>query len=301
MGKLENKVALITGGARGQGRSHALRLASEGAHIVACDIAESIPSLVYELGSASDLDETVSLVRALGGRIVGIKADVRDATQMAAVVEQGEAECGPIDIVVANAGICHTGRSWELTDEEWDDIVSVNLKGVWQTTKAVLPRMIHRGRGGAIVVTGSASGFMGIPNMAHYNAAKWGVRGLVQTLANECAPYGIRVNSIAPTAVATPMALNDAMIRLFSGRDEATIDDALPAYLSMNVLQVPWIEPEDVSEAVLYLVSDAARYVTGTDLRVDAGTCIQPPGMPPSTYASASIESLEANDPAPLA
>lgn len=289
MGQLDGRVALVTGGARGQGRSHAITLGQEGANIIVCDIASPLRTLNYQLSTPADLEETAAAVSALGRNVFAARADVRDPDEMRAVVDNGQEVCGPIDIVVANAGICHTGVSWELTDEEWDDVLTVNLKGPWQTVKAAVPGMIEREAGGSIVITSSASGFMGIPNMAHYNAAKWGVRGLVQTLANECAPYGIRVNSVAPTAVATPMALNDAMVRLFGGRDDATLDDARPAYLSMNVLQVPWIDPEDVSHAVLYLVSDRARYVTGTDLRVDAGTCIQPPGLPPSMYSEAAV------------
>jgi SDR family mycofactocin-dependent oxidoreductase len=274
VGKLDGKVALITGGARGQGRTHALTLAREGADIVICDIAAQLPTVPYPLATLDDLAETARLVEALGRRCLAAQADVRDGAQMRSVVERGLAELGRIDILLANAGIESFGRAWELTDAQWDEMIGVNLTGAWQSCKAVIPHMIER-RQGAIVITSSIAGLKGLPNNAHYVAAKHGVVGLMRTLAIELAPYGIRVNTVHPSSVDTPIIKNQAMYTLFSGgRPDATLEEVEPAFRSLNLLPIPWMQPEDISNAILWLVSDDARYVTGVTLPIDAGLLV---------------------------
>ena len=273
MARLDGKVAFITGAARGQGRSHALRLAEEGAEIVACDICEQIESVQYPLASEDDLNETVSQVEDLDRRIVARKADVRDGGQLKAVVEEGISEFGKIDIVCANAGIATYGPSWKLTEEQWQDMIDTNLTGVWETCKAVIPHMVERGEGGSIIITSSTAGIMGLANLAHYVSAKHGLVGLMKTLANELAPHSIRVNSIHPTGVDTPMVQNESTYRLFlPNLENPTREDAAEAFAALNTLPIPWVEARDISNAVLWLASDEARYVTGQQLKVDAGS-----------------------------
>lgn len=272
MGRLDGKVAFITGAARGQGRSHALRLAEEGAEIVACDICEQLDTVEYPLASKDDLKETARLVEDLGRRIVAREADVRDGAQLQAVVEEGISEFGHIDIMCANAGIVTYGSSWELTEEQWQDVIDTNLTGVWETCKAVIPHMIERGEGGSIILTSSTAGIMGLANIGHYTAAKHGVVGLMKTLANELAPHMIRVNSIHPTGVDTPMVQNDPTYRLFlPDVENPTREDAAEAFQTLNSLRIPWVDARDISNAVLWLASDEARYVTGIMVPVDAG------------------------------
>lgn len=270
MGKLDGRVALITGGARGQGRSHALRLASEGADIAVCDIIAPLQTTPYPSATQADLEETVRRVRELGRRCLALQADVRDGAQMQRVVEQTLAALGKIDILVANAGIVSYARAWELTEQQWDEVIDVNLKGVWLATRAVIPHMIER-RSGRIICIASAAGLHGFANLAHYTAAKHGVIGLVRALAIELAPYMITVNAVCPAVVNTDIVMNPATYRLFAGGKEATLEEVTPVFRQLNLLPVPWIEPEDVSGAVLWLASDDARYVTGIALPVDAG------------------------------
>jgi (+)-trans-carveol dehydrogenase len=271
--RLDGKVAFITGAARGQGRSHALRLAEEGAEIVACDICEQISTVQYPLANEDDLDETARMVEDLDRRIVARKADVRDGEQLKAVVEEGISEFGKIDIVCANAGIATYGPSWELTEEQWDEMIDTNLAGVWETCRAVIPHMIERGGGGSIILTSSTAGIMGLANVGHYTAAKHGVVGLMKTLANELAPHMIRVNSIHPTGVDTPMIQNDSTYNLFMPDvEKPTREQAAEAFQTLNALPIPWVEARDISNAVLWLASDEARYVTGQQLKVDAGS-----------------------------
>ena len=273
MGRLDGKVAVITGGARGQGRSHALTLAREGASIVVCDICEQLPTVGYPMATEADMDETVRMVEDLDRRCVAVRADVRSGEQMRAVAERAMSEFGRIDILCGNAGISSSyGNAWEITDEQWDETIAVNLTGVWQSCKAVIPHMISGGNGGAIIITSSAAGLKGFANSAHYVATKHGVVGLMRTLAIELAPHSIRVNSIHPTVVDTPMVMNDLIFSLFSGgKAGATLEDAKPAMDAMNLLPIPWVEAQDISNAVLFLASDEARYVTGVTLSVDAG------------------------------
>ena len=271
MGKLDGKVAVITGGARGQGRSHAVTLAREGADIVICDIASQIDTVPYPMATSADMEETVRLVEDLDRRCVAVQADVRDGAQMQAVVDRVLSEFGKVDILLANAGISSTSTVVDMTDEQWRDMIDTNLTGVFNSIRAVLPHMIER-RSGRIVATASMAGRVGMPNIAHYVAAKWGVIGLVKSVAMEVAQYGITVNAVCPTTVNTPMIHNDATYKLFRpDLENPTADDALAAFSSLNVLPIPWVEPEDISNAILFLISDDARYITGTAVEVAAG------------------------------
>jgi SDR family mycofactocin-dependent oxidoreductase len=272
MGRVSGKVAFITGGARGQGRSHALRLAEEGADIIVCDLIQQIDSIPYPMSTAEDLAETVRLVEGLDRRIMARQVDVRDQAGLDSLIADAIAEFGHIDIVCANAGIMSMAPTWEITDESWSDMIDVNLTGVWRTLKAVVPSMIAAKRGGSIVITSSTAGIRGFGNLAHYTAAKHGVVGLMLSLANEVAQHNIRVNTIHPTNVATGMILNDATYKLFAPHlEKPTRADAEPDFLAMNLLPVPWIEAVDISNAILFLASDEARYITGVQLPVDAG------------------------------
>jgi SDR family mycofactocin-dependent oxidoreductase len=280
MGRLEGKVALVTGAARGQGRSHALRLAQDGADIIAVDVAGPLATVQhYAHSTMEDLEETARLVEAEDRRITIAQADVRDRGRMDGVVQEGIAEFGHIDIVVANAGITTLGRSWELEQDVWQEMIDINLTGVWNSVAPVIPSMIEAGRGGAIVMTSSLAGTVGIPGLPHYVAAKHGVVGLMRALANELAEYNIRVNTVNPTNVGTTMILNDAAYAAFRpDLENPTREDALDAFASFNLLKVPYVEPVDISNAIAYLVSDEARYVTGTVFPVDCGAHAKFPG-----------------------
>jgi SDR family mycofactocin-dependent oxidoreductase len=272
-GRVEGKVALITGAARGQGRSHAVRLAEEGADIIALDVCEDIETSVIPLASDDDLAETAKLVEDLDRRIMTRKADVRDLAGLESVVQEGVSEFGRLDIVSANAGIAGFGPAHELTEQQWEEMLAVNITGVWKTCRAVVPAMIEAGNGGSIILTSSTAGLVGLANTAHYTAAKHGVVGLMRTLANELAPHMIRVNSVHPTTVATDMIHNEAVYDLFRpDLEHPTLDDAKDAFLTLNMLPIPWVEARDISNAVLWLASDEARYVTGVTLPIDAGS-----------------------------
>jgi (+)-trans-carveol dehydrogenase len=272
-GKLEGKVAFITGAARGQGRSHAIRLAEEGADIIAVDICDQVGSVPYPMATPEDLTETVKEVEALDRRIVATQADVRDYGALKKALDDGVAELGRLDIVSANAGIASYGQAAELDETTWQDMIDINLTGVWHAAKAAIPHLIAGGRGGSIVLTSSTAGLLAIPNMAHYVSAKHGVVGLMRTLALELAPHFIRVNSVHPTGVDTPMVQNDASMRLFlPDADNPTAEQYAEVMGSLNALPIPWVEPRDISNAVLFLASDEARYITGVTLPVDAGS-----------------------------
>jgi SDR family mycofactocin-dependent oxidoreductase len=266
MGKLEGKVAFITGAARGQGRSHAIRLAQEGADIIAVDICRQIDSVTYPMSTPDDLAATAKEVEALDRRIFTAQADVRDATQLKQAFEQGTAELGPVDIVLANAGIAPMALS-EL-DSSWQDVIDVNLTGVFNTVEIAIPSMIERGQGGAIVLTSSTAGINGIGGPTRgglgYTAAKHGLVGLMRSYANILAKHSIRVNTVHPTGVRTPMIVNDAMMEFLA-------QDPQMSSAMANALPVDMVEPVDISNATLWLVSDEARYVTGVTLPVDAG------------------------------
>lgn len=275
-GRVAGKVALITGAARGQGRSHAVRLAEEGADIIAVDIAAQVDSVPYKLASPSDLDETARQVEALGRRIVTRVVDVRDGEALTAAVNAGVAELGRLDIVSANAGILSIGPSFELSEQTWSEMIDINLSGVWRTTKAAIPHMIAAGKGGSIILTSSIAGLIAQPGLAHYVSAKHGVVGLMKTLALELGPLGIRVNSLHPTNVDTDMIQNEPTYRVFLPDDPNPTREkfAVPA-AEMTALGIPWIESIDVTNALLFLASDEARYITGVALPVDAGASIK--------------------------
>ncbi|MFT4232337.1 MAG: mycofactocin-coupled SDR family oxidoreductase [Leucobacter sp.] len=275
-GRVEGKVAFITGAARGQGRSHAIRLAQEGADIIAIDICDRIPENPYDPATEEDLAETVRAVETLDRRIVASKADVRDWEQVKRAVDEGVAELGRLDIVSANAGISGSPNPIdEIPDDEWSNMIDINLSGVWRTAKAAIPHLKAAG-GGSIVLTSSEAGIRGFQNVGHYVSAKHGVVGLMRTLAMELAPFGIRVNSIHPTQVDTPMIMNERIFKLFAPDIEhPTREDFAPVSQAMNMLPIPWVEPVDISNALLFLASDEARYITGVPLPVDAGAILK--------------------------
>jgi len=277
MGRVEGKVAFVTGAARGQGRSHAIRLAEEGADIIAVDLCRQIDSVPYPMSTSDDLAETVKQVEALDRRIVASETDVRDGAALRAAVDEGVAQLGRLDIVAANAGIASTADGTVgLSDQEWQDMIDVNLTGVWQTCKAAVPHLVQGGRGGSMILTSSAAGLMAYPNIGHYVAAKHGVVGLMKTLALELAPHNIRVNSLHPTQVNTPMIMNETIYKLFlPDQEHPTAEGFAPVSQEMNALPIPWVEPADISNALVFLASDEARYITGVTLPVDAGAIIK--------------------------
>ena len=272
MGTLTGKVAFITGAARGQGRSHAIRLAQEGANIIAVDLCGDIATIPYPLGSEEELAITVKEVEAAGSRIVAAQADVRDYAGLGAALDKGLDEFGRLDIVLANAGVAAMSTNEKDRQGIWRDVIGVNLTGVWNTMEVTVPKLVEAGNGGAIVLTSSSAGLKGLSagtlGGLAYTASKHGVVGIMRCLAKDLAPHNIRVNTVHPTGVATQMILNDAIAELFVAKPDlgATLANALP---------VPMIEPIDVSNAIAWLVSDAARYVTGITLPVDAGFTVQ--------------------------
>ncbi|MCV7289778.1 mycofactocin-coupled SDR family oxidoreductase [Mycolicibacterium wolinskyi] len=271
MARTPDKVVLITGAARGQGRSHAIKLAEEGADIIAVDVCADIATAPYGLGTPDDLAHTVRDVESLGRRAMGRVVDVRHLSELQDTVREAVDLFGPIDIVVANAGITSFASALDIDEADWQTVLDINLTGVWKTVKAVAPSMIEHGRGGSIILTSSLAGLIAFPNLAHYVAAKHGVTGLMRALAIELAPHGIRVNSVHPANVDTPMVSNPATLALFTGGRSTERDDAAVIMAGMNALPVPWVDPIDVSNAVLYLASDESRYITGTTTVIDAG------------------------------
>jgi SDR family mycofactocin-dependent oxidoreductase len=280
MGRVEGKVALITGAARGQGRSHARRLAEEGADIAALDIVSGFETVQYPPATDRDLDETAALVRQVGRKVIALRCDVRDQAALDTAVHEVVATFGHIDIVCANAGITTLGRTWEISDAAWDEVIAVNMTGVWRTLRATIPPLIAAERGGSIVITGSLAGGdgIGMPGLAHYVASKHAVVGLMRALANEVAEHNIRVNVVNPTNVGTDMLLHDSVYAAFRpDLSHPTQADTVPAFQSYHLLAIPWIDPIDVSNAVLWLASDEARYVTGVVLPIDAGASVKFP------------------------
>jgi SDR family mycofactocin-dependent oxidoreductase len=263
MGEFAGKVAFITGAAHGQGRATALALAREGARIAAFDLARPLSYPGYTMGSRSELDSLAAACAELGSECLGFSGDVRDDTAITAAVDATVSLFGRIDILFNNAGICAYGLAHELTEEAWDTMLDINLKGPWLVARRVIPTMMRQ-RSGVIINNSSIAGLRGMGRLSHYSASKWGLTGLTKSWAIELAPYGIRVNSIHPTGVNTPM--NDGLAAL-----EGLTPQEIAERSAGNLLPVPWIEPEDVANAVLYLASDRARYVTGTPLVIDAG------------------------------
>ncbi|GAB3355730.1 mycofactocin-coupled SDR family oxidoreductase [Modestobacter lapidis] len=276
MGKLDGKVAFITGAARGQGRSHAVHLAREGADIIAVDQCAQVGTVPYDLATPDDLAQTVQEIEALDRRIVATQADVRDGAAVKQAVDDGVAQLGRLDIVVANAGILSFSMAEEMSDEMWDDMIATNLSGQFKAVRPAIPHLKANEEGGAIVITSSTAGLKGIQKLAHYTAAKHGIVGLVKVLALELAPNRIRVNSVHPTQVDTDMIQNQPTYANFRpDLDSPGLDEVQETFVSLNALPIPWVEPADVSEAILYLVSDSGRYVTGIQLPVDAGMVIK--------------------------
>jgi len=271
-GRVEGKVAFITGAARGQGRNHAVRLAEEGADIIAVDISTPVASVGYPMASAADLAETVRLVEATGRRIFAAEADVRDAAVLRDVVDAGVAKLGRLDIVSANAGIASMSMFTDMDEATWQDTIDINLTGVFHTAKAAVPHLIAGGRGGSIVVTSSTAGLKGMATISHYSAAKHGLVGFTRTLANELAPHFIRANTLHPTSVDTMMIQNEATRKMFvPDKENPTREDAMAPSTLMHALPIPWIEVDDVTNVLLFLVSDQGRYITGAAIPIDAG------------------------------
>ncbi len=260
---LKDKVALITGAAHGQGRAAALALARQGVHLCALDVAKQLPYPGYAMGTRDDLDSLVAEAERLGVRGLALAADVRDGREVAAAVKRAIETFGRIDILFNNAGICAYGLTHELSEEQWDAMLDINLKGAWLVAKSVIPAMIARGSG-VIINNSSVAGLRGMARLSHYAASKWGLVGLTKSWAIELAPHGIRVVSIHPTGVNTPM--NDGLAAL-----EGQTPGAIAQRSGGNLIPVPWIEPEDVAGAVVFLASAQARFITGSQFVIDAG------------------------------
>jgi len=276
MGRLEGKVALVTGAGRGQGRAHALALAAEGATVAVCDVPQTIASVPYPLATEEDLAETVQMVTDAGGRCLSLIADIRSRADMDHVVHTTVEEFGQVDIVVANAAVCGFCPFEDLTDQQWDDMIGTNLTGTFHTVQAVTPHMKAR-RYGRIIVTSSMSGRAGNQNLAHYSASKFGVIGMVKSVALELAPYGITANVVCPSTTSTPMIHNDAWYRIFRpDLEHPTMEDVRPVFAGLNPLGVPWLPPDEVSRAVLYLAADEG-FTTGTTLEVGLGLSAMKP------------------------
>jgi SDR family mycofactocin-dependent oxidoreductase len=268
VGLLEGRVAFITGAARGQGRSHAVRLAREGAAIIAIDVAAEVSTdNGYPPATPADLEETAVLVADEGRSILARAVDVRDSDALNAVVAEGVAGFGGrLDVVVANAGISNWARFWEMSEDQWSTMIDINLTGIWRTLKAAVPHMIEAGNGGSIITVSSVAGIKALPGQAHYSSAKHGVVGLTKSAAIELGEYGIRVNSVHPWGVATPMAGEDPnLVKLLTDHPAfgMSFGSALPS--------VPLADVDDISDGVVYLASDLSRAVTGTQLTIDMG------------------------------
>ena len=260
----------VTGAARGQGRSHAVRLAEEGADIVGVDICAPVPTLSYPPATPADLAETVRQVEKLDRRMLSFQADVRDPAALSEGLDAAVAELGRLNGVVANAGVSSMSEAATMTPQTWSTVIDINLTGVWNTCQAALR---HLSDGSSVVITSSTAGLRTGGNVAHYAASKHGVVGIMRSLANELAPRRIRVNTVHPTTTATDMVFNDELYAVFRPElDHPDLADAIPALTRFNAIPVPWVEPVDISNAVLFLLSDESRYVTAVALPVDAGS-----------------------------
>ncbi|HZQ30704.1 MAG TPA: mycofactocin-coupled SDR family oxidoreductase [Mycobacterium sp.] len=276
-GRVEGKVAFITGAARGQGRAHAVRLAQEGADIIAVDVCKQLDTVRIPLSKPEDLAETADLVKNLGRRIYTAEVDVRDYDALKTAVDAGVEELGRLDIIVANAGIGNGGSTLDkLSEADWEEMIDVNLAGVWKTVKAGVPHLLKGGRGGSIILTSSVGGLKAHPHTGAYIAAKHGVVGLMRLFAVELGAQSIRVNSVCPTNVNTPLFMNKGTMKLFRpDLEDPGPDDMKVAGQFMHTLPIGWVEPEDIANAVLFLASDEARYITGVALPVDGGSCLK--------------------------
>jgi SDR family mycofactocin-dependent oxidoreductase len=274
-GRFEGQVVLISGVARGQGRSHAIHFAREGARIVGFDICHDLPSSSFALASESDLDETRAQIEKAGAEIVALQGDVRSMADIRGVVQAGVEAFGQIDVVVANAGIVGpVGPSWELDEASVVDVIDIDLIGIWRTVSAAVPELLKRPGGGSVVMTSSGAGVKGLPNIGAYVAAKHGVIGLMRAMARELAPKQIRVNAVLPGNCDTPMLQSVAIKRLYVPDEEAPTREQFAAAARTTPMGIPWVDPADVSEAVMWLCSQEARYVTGIALPVDGGSGI---------------------------
>lgn len=274
---LEGRVAFITGAARGQGRAHAVRLASEGADIIAIDICQPISdTITYPLGTSEELAETVREVEATGRKVLARSVDIRDLAALQQVVADGIEQFGRLDIVVANAGVLSWGRIWEMSEEQWDTVIDVNLNGTWRTIRAAVPAMIEAGNGGSIIIVSSSAGLKATPGNAHYAASKHGLTSLTNSLALEAGEYGIRVNSIHPYSIDTPMVEKEAMMHLF-GKYPSFIHSFSPfpykpvTQQGQSSLQ-DFMTPEEVSDVVSWLAGDGSATISGSQIAVDRGT-----------------------------
>lgn len=262
----------VTGAARGQGRNHALRFAEQGADIIAVDVCGSVPTVPYDGPTEADLLETIALVEATGRRIIARPIDVRDLDGLSEIANEGFAQFGRLDIVLANAGIVSYGQLIEIDEEMWQTMIDVNLTGVWKTIRATVPKMVEAGNGGSVVLTSSTAGLKALNTLGHYVAAKHGVVGLAKNLANEVAPMGIRVNAVAPTNVETIMLKNPGVYKMFRpDLENPTAEDADSGFREHHLIKEPWLSPDDVTNAIMFLCSDEARYVTGITFSVDMG------------------------------
>ena len=276
MGRVDGKVALVSGAGRGMGRAVCIRLAEEGADVVAVDICRDIDTANTSMAGSDDLDETVSLVEALGGRVVAVHADVREQDQVDHAVAVALERFARLDTIVANAAITSFGTTWELTEEAWRAVLDVNLTGTWHTAKAAIPALIEAGNGGSIVFVNSVNGLKSGAGIGHYVASKHGAVGLMRTLASELGVHAIRVNTVHPTLVTTGMVVNAASLRRYFPHDpDATVADLGERMRGRHAIPVPWVDAVDIANAVLWLASDEARYVTGATIPVDAGLLVK--------------------------
>ena len=277
-GRVEGKVAFVTGAAIGQGRSHAVRLAQEGADIIAIDVCKPIvENTTIPAATPEDLAETADLVKSHNRRIFTAEVDVRDYDAMKAAVDTGVEQLGRLDIIVANAGIGNGGDTLDQCSEhDWQEMIDINLSGVWKSVKAGVPHLIAGGKGGSIVLTSSVGGLKAYPHCGNYVAAKHGVVGIMRSFAVELGQHMIRVNSVHPTHVSTGMIMNEGTWKMFRpDLENPGPDDMAPICQMFHTLPIPWVDPIDISNAVLFFVSDEARYITGVTLPIDAGSCLK--------------------------
>lgn len=272
MSDLAGKVAYITGAARGQGRSHALALAERGVRIVGIDICAPVDSAPYEMASEAELAETDQLIKELGGESILTIGDVRSLDDQMAAVNAAYERWGRMDIVLGNAGVCSYGDLATMSVEQWQEMIDIDLTGVWMSARAAAAPMIEAENGGSMIFTSSTAGLRNLNSIGHYVSAKHGVTGLAKAFANELAPHKIRVNSLHPSNCRTEMMLNTGVAKMFRpDLARPTWEDAVDSYGAIHLLDTPWVEPQDVSNAILFLVSDEARFITGAAIPVDAG------------------------------
>jgi SDR family mycofactocin-dependent oxidoreductase len=276
-GPLDGRVAFITGAARGQGRAHAIRLATEGADIIAIDICGPVSeTITYPLGTSEELAETVAAVEAAGRKVLAREVDIRDLAALQQVVADGVEQFGRLDIVVANAGVLSWGRMFEMSEDQWDTVVDVNLNGTWRTIRAAVPAMIEAGNGGSIIIVSSSAGLKATPANGHYSASKHGLVALTNALAIEVGEFGIRVNSIHPYSIETPMVEKEAMMAIFAKYPQYLHSFAPMPYRPVNHegkkgLQ-EFMTPEEVSDVVAWLAGDGSKTISGSQIAVDRGT-----------------------------